>query len=190
MLEFICVCINIVLGALKEQLRKKSIHFFFCSPTLKEEFKTSMYVLETLFIDYAEQVSYCAYKTRELLTLGYVRIPHPSKFVSKEFLAAYEAKKDEHLDKLTGVKQVDEIEEQAKMIVSTPLFKKAEILYKRKMGYIPMGSLFQIINKLYPEFRSSIIVGELAQRIKLDKELVGEWAVSGSFKQNKKKSDL
>jgi hypothetical protein len=182
--------VNIILGALKEQLRKKSIHFFFCSPTLKEEFRTSQYVLETMFIDYEEQVSYCAYKTRELLTLGYVKIPHPLKFVSKEFLAAYEAKKDAHLDKLTGVKQVDEIEDRAKIIMDAPLFRKAEILYKRKMGYIPMGSLFQIINKLYPEFRSSIIVGELAQRIKLNKELNGEWTVSGGFRQKKKQSEL
>lgn len=175
--------VNIILAALKEQLRKKSIHFFFCSPTLKPEYNSSQYVLETLFIDYEERVTYCAYKTRELLTLGYVRIPHPSNYVSKEFLKAYEAKKDAHLDKLTGVKQVDEIEDRVKMIVSTPLFKKAELIYRKRLGYIPMGMLFQIINKLYPEFKSSIIVGELATRIKLNKELSGEWIVSGAARK-------
>jgi hypothetical protein len=172
--------VNIILAALKEQLRKKSIHFFFCSPTLKSEYTTSMYVLETLFIDYEERVTYCAYKTRELLTLGYVRIPHPENYVSADFIKEYEEKKDAHLDKLTGVKQVDEIEDRSKVIMATPLFKKAELIYKKRLGYIPMGMLFQIINKLYPEFRSSIIVGELATRIKLNKELTGEWIVSGA----------
>lgn len=48
--------VNIILSALKEQLRKKSIHFFFCSPTLKPEYETSMYVIETMFIDYEENM--------------------------------------------------------------------------------------------------------------------------------------
>jgi hypothetical protein len=54
------------------------------------------------------------------------------------------------------------------------------------MGYVPMSMLFQIINKLFPEFKSSIIVGELAARIKLNKELSGKWEMSGV---TRKKSD-
>jgi hypothetical protein len=140
-----------------------------------------------MFLDYETQECYAAYKTRELLTLGYVRVPSPVKLgVSKELLDAYEAKKDAHLDRLTGVKQVDEMEERAEKIISTDLFKAAEKVYVRKMGYIPMSMLYQIINKLFPEFKSSIIVGEIAARIKLNKEVSGQWEMSGvSAKKNK-----
>jgi hypothetical protein len=171
--------VNIVLHALKEQLRKKSIHFFFCSPTLKDEYHTSQYVLETMFIDYEEKITYCAYKTRELLTLGYVKIPHPLNFLPREFLEEYEARKDAHLDMLTGVKQVDEIEDRAKLIMASPIFLKAELIYRKKLGYVPMNMLWQIISKLYPDFKSGVMVGELASRIKLNKELTGEWMISG-----------
>ena len=181
--------INIILGALKEQLRKKSIHFIFCSPTLKEEYKSSHYVLETMYIDYEEKVCYSAYKTRELMTLGYVRIPHPLNFVTEEFLKSYETKKDEHLDKLTGAKQVDEIEEIAEKITSSELFAKAEIFYKKKIGYIPASMVIQIINKLYPEFKSSIIVGEVAARIKLNKELEGTWSIPYGDKQKSRRKN-
>jgi hypothetical protein len=180
--------VNIILDALKEQLRKKSIHFIFCSPTLKPEYISSMYVFETMFIDYESQECYAAMKTRGLLTLGYVRVPSPLKIgLSKEFMDAYEAKKDSHLDKLTGVKQVDEMEERAENIMATKLFKTAEKVYVKKMGYIPMSMLYQIINKLFPEFKSSIIVGEIAARIKLNKEVSGEWEMSGVSRTNKKK---
>ena len=181
--------INIILGALKEQLRKKSIHFIFCSPTLKEEYKSSHYVLETMYIDYEEKVCYSAYKTRELMTLGYVRIPHPLNFVTEEFLKSYETKKDEHLDKLTGAKQVDEIEEIAEKITSSELFAKAEIFYKKKIGYIPASMVIQIINKLYPEFKSSTIVGEVAARIKLNKELEGTWSIPYGDKQKSRRKN-
>ena len=52
--------VNIILTALKEQLRKKSIHFIFCSPTLKPEHETSMYILETMFLDFETQECYAA----------------------------------------------------------------------------------------------------------------------------------
>jgi hypothetical protein len=181
--------VNIILSALKEQLRKKSIHFVFCSPTLKSEYESSMYVLETMFLDFETQECYAAYKTRELLTLGYVRVPSPLDprvGISKEFMEAYEAKKDEHLDRLTGAKQFDEVEERVQKIMTTELFKAAEKVYIARMGYIPMSMLFQIINKLFPEFKSSIIVGELASRIKLNKELSGEWEMSGVTKKKNK----
>jgi hypothetical protein len=177
--------VNIILTALKEQLRKKSIHFFFCSPTLKEEYRSSQYVIETMFIDYETRESYCAYKTRDLLTLGYVRIPHPEEFVGKEFIKAYEEKKDAHLDRLTGVKQIDDVEIWAKKICDQALFKKAELVYRKKLGYIPMSMLYQVINKLFPEFKGSVISGEIATRIKLNKELSGEWVVSGASRMKK-----
>jgi len=99
--------------------------------------------------------------------------------LTKEFLAEYEARKDAHLDKLTGVKQVDEVEDRAKLIISSPIFMKAELVYKKTLGYVPMNMLWQIISKLYPEFKSGVMVGELASRIKLNKELTGEWKISG-----------
>jgi hypothetical protein len=179
--------VNIVLQALKEQLRKRSIHFFFCSPTLKEEHRSSQYVLETLFIDYEEKMTYCAYKTRELLTLGYVRIPHPLLLgVSKKLLDEYEAKKDAHLDKLTGVKQLDEVEDRARLIMASPVFLKAEAVYKKKFGYVPTSMLWQIISKLFPEFKSGVMVGELVNRIKFNKELTGDWEISGVQPRKKK----
>jgi len=185
--------VNVVLTALKEQLRKKSIHFVFCSPTLKPEYQSSQYVMETMFIDYQTEECYLAYQTRELLTLGYVRIPNPLSpkvGVTQEFMDAYEAKKDEHLDRLTGNKQYDEIEERVSKITSTDLFKMAEKVYVNRMGYMPMSMLFQIINKLFPEFKSSIIVGELASRIKLNKEMSGQWEMSGITRKKKDKDSM
>jgi ABC-type dipeptide/oligopeptide/nickel transport system ATPase component len=178
--------INIILGALKEQLRKKSIHFIFCSPTLKPEYQSSMYVLETMFIDYEQKASYAAYMTRDLLTLGYVMIPHPLNFVTQEFLDAYEKKKDAHLDKLTGVKQEDEIEEWAEKISTNEIFVRAEEFYVKKVGYMPASMVMQVINKLYPEFKSSVIVMEIAARVKLNKELEGRWKIPYAEKKKKK----
>jgi len=181
--------VNIILEALKEQLRKKSIHFIFCSPTLKPEYQSSLYVMETMFLDYETNECYAAFKTRDLHTLGYVRIPHPYGVgVSKEFLAAYEAKKDAHLDRLTGRTQQDEIEVWCNKVLDTDLFKTAEKIYLKKCGYIPSSMLHQIINKLYTELRSSIIVGEIAARIKLNKELSGVWTIPGTGGGKKKKS--
>lgn len=148
---------------------------------------SSMYVIETMFIDYKDKVCFAAYKTRDLLTLGYVRIPHPLKFLSPEFIEAYELKKDAHLDKLTGVKQVDEIEEIAEKVVTSDLFARAEAFYVKKIGYISASMVVQIINKLYPEFKSSIIVGEVAARIKLNKELDGKWVIPYMDGKKKKK---
>lgn len=174
--------VSIILKALKEQLRKKSIHFFFCSPTLKPEYETSMYVFETMFLDHKTKTCFAAYKTRDLLTLGYVRIPHPLQFISKDLLAAYEEKKDVHLDQLTGKIQIDEIEEAAKRITQHPLFISAEKLYKNVRGYIPTQMLIQLINKIYPEFKANVMAMEIASRVKLNKEMTGEWSIVGQKK--------
>jgi hypothetical protein len=179
--------VSIILNALKEQLRKKSIHFIFCSPTLKDESRSSMYVLETMFIDYEESISYAAYKTRELLTLGYVKIPHPLMVgVTKEFLKAYEKKKDAHLELLTGGRTVDDVEDRANLIIASDVFKKAENVYVNKMGYVPSQMVHQIISVMFPDFKGSIIVSELAARIKFKKEMSGEWEISGVVKKVKK----
>jgi ABC-type dipeptide/oligopeptide/nickel transport system ATPase component len=174
--------VSIILKALKEQLRKKSVHFFFCSPTLKPEHDSSMYIFETMFIDHKTNTCYAAYKTRDLLTLGYVEIPHPLQFISKDLLAAYEEKKDLHLDQLTGKIQIDEIEEAAKRITQHPLFISAEKLYKSVRGYIPTQMLIQLINKIYPEFKANVMAMEIASRVKLNKEMTGEWSIIGQKK--------
>lgn len=178
--------VNIILGALKEQLRKKSIHFFFCSPTLKPEYVSSMYVFETLFIDKSEKMTYAAYKTRDLYCLGYVTVPHPLNFVSQNLINEYEKKKDEHLDRLTGKRSVDEMGERAKQIMVNPVFKAAEKVYVSQRGFIPTNTLMQIINKIYPEFQANVVVGELAQRIKFEKEMVGAWQIPGLKKKPNK----
>jgi intein/homing endonuclease len=178
--------VNIILQNLKEQLRKKSIHFFFCAPTLYPESQTSMYIIETIFIDYETQEVYAALKTRDGLTLGHVRIPYPLKVMedgttlcSQELMDAYQAKKDEHLEKVLGNKSVDSFEERAEFVMNNSLFKKAEKIYKRSMGYIPNATVVQIINKIFPEYNAGVVPLEIAGRIKLNKELSGEWEVAG-----------
>lgn len=149
---------------------------------------SSMYVMETMFLDYETEECYAAFKTRDLHTLGYVRVPHPvNAGVSEDFLAAYEAKKDRHLDKLTGRTQQDDIEIWCDKVMSSDLFKIAEKIYLKKCGYIPSSMLHQIINKLYTELRSSIIVNEIAARIKLNRELEGKWDVPGAGRKKKEK---
>jgi hypothetical protein len=139
-----------------------------------------------MFIDYETQECYAAMKTREGLTLGHVRIPYPLKMLedgttlaSKELIAAYEAKKDAHLERLLNSKNIDVFEQRAEQVVQTPMFRKAEQIYVRKMGYIPQSSLINIINKLYPEYSAGVVPVEIAGRIKLNKELSGQWEVSG-----------
>jgi len=178
--------VMVILASLKEQLRKKSIHFLFCSPVLYEEHKSSMYLLETIFIDYETQECYAALKTRDGLTLGHVRIPHPLKVLdddstlaSKELIDAYQMKKDAHLDRLLNSKNIDVFEQRAEQVMQLPMFKKAEQIYVRKMGYIPQSSLINIINKAYPEYAAGVVPVEIAGRIKLNKELSGQWEVSG-----------
>lgn len=187
--------VMIILASLKEQLRKKSIHFIFCAPTLYEEAKSSMYLFETMFIDYEQQESYSAMKTREGLTLGHVRVPYPLKqledgttLASPRLIEEYQKKKDEHLERVLGKNDMDIFEDRAQKVMQHPLFVKAEKLYKMKMGYIPQNTLIQIINKIYPEFNAGVVPVEIAGRIKLDKEISGEWEVSGRAATKKDRS--
>jgi hypothetical protein len=180
--------INIVLQNLKETLRKKSIHFIFCAPTLYPEHQSSMYIIETIYIDFETQEVYAALKTRDGLTLGHIRIPHPLKILddgsilaTNELMVEYNKKKDAHLEKVLGRRSIDTFEERAKSVMSQDLFKKAEKIYVRKMGYIPQGSLIQIINKVYPEYNAGVVPIEIAGRIKLNKEISGEWEVAGKM---------
>ena len=177
--------ISIMLNAIKEQLRKKSIHMIYCSPTLKEEYKTSMYVLETMFIDKENKVSYLAYKTNELMTLGYVMIPHPLHFMNKDLLIAYEEKKDQHLDGLLEG-GMDAVEDRSIEITKTDFFQKAEKVYLQAKGYIPRATLLQIVEKVFPEFKGSVICYELADRIKANKEISGEWKILGKVEKTTK----
>ena len=171
--------VMIILNALKEQLRKKSIHMFFCSPVLHPEHASSMYVFETLYIDYAKRQSVSAYKTRDLHCLGHVHLPNPVDIVGKSLMDEYESKKDEHLDVLTGQKQVDEIEERAQQIMKDEIFKSAEFIYLRRRGFIPMNMLMQIVGKIAPEYKQSVISAEIASRIKLNREMDGKWKIPG-----------
>ena len=186
--------INIILSNLKEQLRKKSIHFIFCAPILYSEHQSSMFLFETIFIDYEGKECYVAMKTRDGLTLGHVRIPHPLKILedgcslaSQELMDAYQKKKDEHLEKVLGNAEYDEFEVRAKAVMEHPLFLKAEKLYKRKMGYIPNQTLIQVINKIFPDYNAGVVPLEIAGRIKLDKELSGDWEVSGKSTRKDRK---
>jgi LAGLIDADG-like domain len=177
--------VMIILSNLKEQLRKKSIHFFFCAPVLYDEVKSSMYIIETLFIDYENKECYAALKTRDGLTLGHIRIPHPLKvengttLAPPSLIAEYQKKKDEHLETVLGKQDMDIFEERAREVTKNKLFKKAEKLYIRKMGYIPQNTVIQLINKIFPEYHAGVVPLEIAGRIKLDKELSGEWEISG-----------
>lgn len=176
-----------ILQNLKEQLRKKSIHFIFCAPVLYPEHETSMYLLEAMFIDEEVRECVCALYTRDRLCLGHVRIPHPLNpidetggLVTKEFMDEYQRKKDAHLERVLDRKSKDVFEERAEAVMSNPVFKKMERIYVKKYGYVPMSSLQQLINKLYPDFGAGVMAGEIAGRIKLDKELKGEWELPGA----------
>lgn len=173
--------INIMLTAIKEQLRKKSIHMLYASPTLKDEYHSSMYVLESMFIDKKEKISYFAYKTNELLTLGYVAIPHPLNYVSRQLLIDYEDKKDEHLNKLLEG-GVDAVEDRAQEIMNNKTYTDAEQIYIKARGYIPYKILVQLVEKIYPEFKGSVIVYELADRIKANSEISSRWKIFSSNK--------
>jgi intein/homing endonuclease len=180
--------VNIILSSLKEQLRKKSIHFIFCSPVLYPEAASSMYILETIFVDFETREVYAALKTRDGLTLGHVRIPHPLKeledgtsLASQELIDAYQDKKDAALEKLLGNRNVDIYDERAKAVMKMPLFRKAEKVYIEKMGYIPNNTLIQLINKIFPEYQAGVVPVEIAGRIKLEKELAGVWEVAGKI---------
>jgi hypothetical protein len=182
-----------ILSNLKEQLRKKSIHFIFCAPVLYPESQTSMFIIETMFIDEEEQECFCALKTREGLTLGHVRIPHPLKRIddqgglaSKGFIDAYQVKKDEHLEKVLNRKDMDVFEERAGNVVKHPLFKKAEKIYVRRYGYMPQSALIALINKIYPEFGAGVVAGEIAGRVRLNKEVAGEWELAGAGRKRVK----
>ena len=139
---------------------------------------SSMYVFEPLFINYKTQEAVAAYKTRELQNLGHVHIPHPVKIVGKDILKAYEEKKDAHLERLTGNKQVDEIEERCDHVIQHNIFKMGELIYLKKRGFIPMNMLMQIVSKIYPEYKQSVICSEIASRIKFNRELEHKWRVA------------
>jgi aryl carrier-like protein len=186
--------IMVILSQLKEQLRKKSIHFLFCAPVLYEESKTSMYQMEIMFVDRQNMEAFAALKTREGLTLGHVRVPHPMKplsdgrsLASPELVSAYQKKKDEHLERVLGQRNVDVFEERANMIMESDLFKRAEKIYKQKYGFIPQSTVIQIINKMFPEYNAGVVPVEIAGRIKLNKELAGEWDMPGKSKEMQKK---
>ena len=183
-----------ILASLKEQLRKKSIHFIFCSPVLYPESKSSMYILEVMFIDFETEEAYVALKTRDELTLGHIRVPSPLKnlgngytLATKELIEKYQAKKDAHLERVLGNKDVDIFQERANAVMTHPMFKKVEKIYKKKRGYIPQTTLIQIINKIYPEFHAGVVPIEIAGRIKLEKEISGEWDVAGAVKKSDRK---
>ena len=190
--------VMIILASIKEQLRKRSIHLIFCAPVLYEESKSSMYIIETQYIDKEEEDCIAALKTREGQTLGHIRIPSPLKqfedgtsLFTREEMELYERHKDEHLDRLLGANNVDEFEERAQHIIKHPMFMAAEKIYKVKMGYVPQGMVVQIINKIFPEYNAGVVPWEIAQRIKLNKEIMGDWQVAGagmgSHEKSKKK---
>jgi len=174
--------VSSILTGLKEQLRKRSIHMAYCAPTLKEEYHSSMYVFESLFIDRLNKESYFAYRTRELHCLGHVVIPHPLTFFGKDFLDEYERRKDDHLDKLLDLKSEDDIQEFADQAVKNDLFLKAEEVYVAKLGRLPKTVLSQLLMQIFPEFQGGVMIFEICDRIKMLKELGGEWVIPGGKK--------
>jgi len=185
--------VMIMLQSIKEQLRKKSIHLFFCSPILHPESHTSMYIIEVMFLDHETNEAYAALKTRDGLTLGHIRIPSPLKKLedgtslsTPEFMERYEAIKDEHLEKLLGQKHADAFEERAEAVMDSDLFKKAENVYVKRLGYIPRDRVVQIINKLFPEYNAGVVPQEIAERIRFNREMGGKWLMPGSKKAKKK----
>ena len=168
--------VGILLTALKEQLRKRAIHMFYASPVLRQEHESSMYVFETMFIDKEYDECYMAYKTRELQTLGYVIMPHPSKFLSKEQIKDYEDMKDENLDRLQSKNDIDDVEEMANEVIDSDTFKKAWQVYKNAgRKSLTNSVLNQVVGVVFPEFKGSVITGEVSGRVRFKMEMDGEW---------------
>lgn len=185
--------VMIMLQSIKEQLRKKSIHLFFCSPVLHPESNTSMYIIEVMFLDHETEEAYAALKTRDGQTLGHIRIPSPLKVLEdgkslsdKKFMDRYEAIKDEHLEKLLGQKHADAFEDRAEAVMESDLFKKAEKVYVRRLGYIPRDRVVQIINKLFPEYNAGVVPQEIAERIRFNREMNGKWKMPGAKAKKKR----
>jgi hypothetical protein len=55
------------------------------------------------------------------------------------------------------------------------------------MGFIPNPTVVQLINKLYPEYQAGVVPLEIAGRIKINKELSGEWEVAGRVTKKDRK---
>jgi hypothetical protein len=47
------------------------------------------------------------------------------------------------------------------------------------MGYIPSKAVVQLINKIFPEFQGNVMSIEIADRIRLNKEMSGKWNIAG-----------
>jgi hypothetical protein len=184
--------IMVILSNLKEQLRKRGISFIFCAPVLYEEAKSSMFQIETVYIDEAEREVVAALKTREGLVLGHIRVPHPLKVIdeqgslaSKELIDSYQKKKDEHLERVLGRQDKDQFETYAEVVMRSDLFKQAERVYLRQYRYIPVGSLQHIVSKVLPELGAGVVVAEVAGRIKLQREITGVWQIAGHSNRTK-----
>jgi hypothetical protein len=189
--------IMIVLQNLKEQLRKRGISFIFCSPVIYEEAKSSMFIIETIFIDEETREVVAALKDRDGLVYGHVRIPHPLKpideqggLATSELIKIYQAKKDEHLETVLGRDAKDHTLETAEAVMKHSMFVKAEQIYVKRYGYIPQGSLQQLINMIFPEYNSGVMTAEIAGRVRLIKEMSGQWDLSGHSSKSKKDDDL
>lgn len=189
--------IMVILATLKEQLRKRGISFIFCSPVLYSESESSHYIIETVYIDEEEQEVVAALKSPEKLVYGHIHIPHPLKpideqgsLLTKEFLDAYQAKKDKHLEEVLGRRSMDPTEEHAAQVVKNPIFKKAERIYVARYGYIPQGSLQQLIGKIFPEFAGGVMAGEVAGRVRLNKETAGQWTLPGGSAKRRQKNAI
>jgi hypothetical protein len=189
--------IMIVLQNLKEQLRKRGISFIFCSPVIYEEAKSSMFIIETIFIDEETREVVAALKDRDGLVYGHVRIPHPLKPIDEqgglatpELIKTYQAKKDEHLETVLGRDAKDHTLETAEAVMKHSMFVKAEQIYVKRYGYIPQGSLQQLINMIFPEYNSGVMTAEIAGRVRLIKEMSGQWDLSGHSSKSKKYDDL
>lgn len=185
--------INVILATLKEQLRKRGISFIFCSPVLYPEAESSHYIIETIYIDEEEQEVVAALKSPEKLVYGHINIPHPLKpiddqgsLLTQGFIDEYQIKKDLHLEEVLGRKSADPIEDHAQQVVKHPVFLKAERIYVMRFGYMPHGSLQQLISKIFPEFGGGVMSGEVAGRVRLNKETGGEWTLPGATKKKRK----
>jgi propanediol dehydratase large subunit len=100
----------------------------------------------------------------------------------ERFMGEYELRKEEHLDRLLGQKSVDVFEDRAEAVMKSDLFKKADRVYRARLGYIPRDRIVQVVNKLFPEYNASVVPQEIAERIRMNMEMKGAWKIPGSRK--------
>lgn len=150
-----------------ETLRKRQISFIHCSP-MSKFLHLCHYGLETLYVDVKKEETFCLLYNREGAPLGYVKIPHPKRFLPADVVFNYEKNKDEFLDRVLHVKNADNITNKAKEFLKSEQWKNDLKTWKNKNKDKEVAGWFleQSICAFYPELKRNVETLELVNCVK------------------------